>query len=193
MLVTVRDVMKAELSNRPELYSAAMTGLFAWGVEMSRPGERRREVRKGMTEPQARSLEVVLAWSVPARREGCGLVMQTLTAWLLAHTPSQTAQSLAHDVLLGPPPTSSDEVRLHAASIRLTAGLAFSDSVSVDTAARPAVRGAHPRSGGIGGFVYAANVAASVLGRHGQLDEALAAAASSWSSSPPTTSTSPWP
>ena len=35
MLVTVRDVMKAELSSRPELYSAAMTGLFAWGVEMS--------------------------------------------------------------------------------------------------------------------------------------------------------------
>ena len=126
-----------------------------------------------MTEPQARSLEMVLAWSVPARREGCGLVMQTLTSWLLAHTPSQTAQSLARDVLLGPPPTSSDEVRLHAASIRLAAGLAFSDTVSVDKA-RDLLSAARTYDAEESeGFVYAANVAASVLGRHGQLDEAL--------------------
>jgi tetratricopeptide (TPR) repeat protein len=151
-----------------------MTGLFSWAVEMSMPGERRREVRKGMTEPQARSLEVVLGWSVPTRREGCGLVMQTLTAWLLAHTPSRTAQSLAHDVLLGPPPTSSDQVRLQAASIRLTGGLAFSDSVPVDTARTLLAAACTYDAEESEAYVYAANVVASVLGRHGLLDEALA-------------------
>ncbi len=174
MLVTIRDVMKAEVSSRPDLHTTALAGLFAWAVDMSRPGEQRREVRRWMTEPQARALEAALAWSVPARRAGSGHVMQTLTAWMLAHMPSQAAQSLARTVLLGPAPTSSDEVRLHAASMRLAGGLAFSSSVPVDEARELLTAARTYEAEEPDGFVYAVNVAASVLGRNGHLEEALA-------------------
>ncbi len=86
---------------------------------------------------------------------------------------TSAAEGQAQEVLNGPSPTSSDEVRLHAASIRLTGGLAFSDTVPVETAHTLLTAARAHDEEESEAFVYSANVAASVLGRHGRLDEAL--------------------
>ena len=164
MLVTIRDVVKGELTRQPEAYDAAMTGLFAWPVDRAADAHL---YRGEITEPQVRAFEAALAWGLASRRTGCGSLMVAVTAWVHAHTPSQHAQDIAETVLSGPAPTSSDEVKLHAAAIRLTSGLGYASSVSAEEARdlRTAARRYPERS------FYAASVAASVLARHGHLQQ----------------------
>ena len=166
MLVTIRDVVKSELTRQPEAYDAAMKGLFAWAVDRAADAHLDRGE---ITEPQVRAFEAALAWGLASRRTGCGSLMVAVTAWVHAHTPSQHAQDIAETVLSGPAPTSSDEVKLHAAAIRLTSGLGYASSVSAEEARDllAAARRYPERS------FYAASVAASVLARHGHLQEAL--------------------
>ena len=146
MLVTIRDVVTAELFRRPDLHEAAMSGLFTWAVACAIDASERR--RGEITEPQVRAMEATLAWAVPARRTGCGRVMTAVTAWVHAHTRSQRAQRIAEAVLAGPAPATADEVRLVAAAIRLVAGLAFA-SLGLDRpGSRPDGRGTLARARG---------------------------------------------
>ena len=170
MLVTIRDVVKSELAGLPETYDAAMKGLFAWAVDRANKAHREREE---ITEPQVRALEAGLAWALADRSVGCGRLMVAVTAWVHAHTPSQHAQAMAETVLTGPGPTSSDEVLLHAAAIRLTSGLGYASSVSAEQARDLLTAARRYETEDPDCSFYAAGVATSVLARYGHLEEAL--------------------
>jgi hypothetical protein len=167
MLVTIRDVARAELSRRPELDDSARRALFEWAVDRADHPETAETVSAW----EARAMESALEWAVPRRLEGCGKVMGEVTRWAVRRARLPAALALARMVLEQPPPANPDEVRLKTAAVRMIAGLGFTSSVP-DEEVRGLVAAA--RAGGDSDTLrYATGVAASVLVVHGHADEAL--------------------
>ncbi len=166
MLVTIRDVARAELAARPELYDAAMRALVDWAVARADP-----DALEPVQAWEARAMEAALGWGIPREYDGCGEVMREVVRWSLTYARHPAAWDIASRVLELPAPVTKDQILVRTAAIRLLAGLGYVASVSADDARRlvAAARSADDPDT----LVYVASVASSVLGRGENMDEAI--------------------
>ena len=166
MLVTIRDVARAELAARPELHDAAMRALFDWAVARAEP-----ESPEPVKAWEARAMEAALECGIAQGLEGCGEVMREVGRWSLTYTRHPVALDIARRVLEQSTPVTKDQIVLRTASIRLLAGLSYLATTSADDVHR--LVEAARATGDQDTLVYVASVAAGVLGRGEGLDEAI--------------------
>ncbi len=167
MLVTIRDVARAELAAHPELHEAAMLALFDWAVDRAdadAPGP--------VKAWEARAMEVALEWAIARGLDGCGDVMREVGRWSLTFTRQPAALTIARGVLEQPAPATPDQIRLRTAAIRLTAGVGYTSSMSTDDVHE--LVAAARSAGDPATLQYVASVASGLLVRTGHMDEALA-------------------
>ncbi|KRA28067.1 MULTISPECIES: ATP-binding protein [unclassified Nocardioides] len=133
MLSTIRDVVRADLVDHPDLKEAATEALFDWAVHRSA----HPDTLESVSSWEARAMEDAVAWGLTHQREGAGDVMRQVARWATTHTRSPEVLSLAETVIATiPHPTSVDEVRLVSAAIRVLIGLHSEVKVTEDLVRR---------------------------------------------------------
>jgi tetratricopeptide (TPR) repeat protein len=131
MLVSVGDVARSELGERPATKAAALDALFSWAVACSR-----LPLNESLSPDQLRAMDVAALWGLQHELPERGRVVGRLARLALEGTAAPAALASAASVLSEPLPADGDHVRINAAALRVATGLAttVSDDLYVERA-----------------------------------------------------------
>ncbi|CAB4703454.1 MAG: hypothetical protein F2667_05590 [Actinobacteria bacterium] len=128
MLVTVRQVARAELAAQPQLEESAHQAVFDWAVAHAPV----RVAASNVSLDELRTSESAFAWGRQQSRPGIGRILLHLSYALLSRGTGGHTRDLAEGILDDPTPETLDEVRLYVAALKLVIGLGTGRDSEVD-------------------------------------------------------------
>ena len=128
LLLTIRDVARAELHARPELERAAHEALVQWARNgCPPPGVR---VRADPEVDTVRSVQAALRWGLDAGSAGLSPLMRRLRAWTQENGDTSGVRELAERILKRPLPETADEVVLQSVAAEVAVGQGWTTATS---------------------------------------------------------------
>ena len=173
LLLTIRDVARAELRDRPDLERAAHHALVQWALNGAPPPGARARADPDID--TVRSVQVALRWGLDAGLTGLSPLMRRLRVWMQENGDTTIVRELAARILNGPLPTTADEIVLQSAAAEVAAGQGWSTSTDSDLVQRVRDLVAAARATDDPLARYEANaVAALTLSKAGDQEAAMA-------------------
>lgn len=112
VLVTIRDVARRELSERPDLELRADEALFQWVRTRAEDWFRSLDNDDVIDRSQVAAVEQALTWGLRRGSPGCGYILHLLRAWGWARGLGSARQHLAELASLSPLAPTADSVLL---------------------------------------------------------------------------------